>query len=129
MWETTQESTLLTGLIFLRDGGRFCGCVNMQKIDQEVPEIGIDILKDLQNQGYGPEAVTGFANWYGERYRVSRIKVLISAGNIHSTHIFEKLGAEYVQDNFHFLKAAEDLAKDLPEKGEDILRSLGTVEK
>ena len=124
MWETTQDPNLLTGIIFLRDSGRFCGRVNIQKTDQEIPEVGIDILKGLQNQGYGPEAVAGLANWFGESRHISKVKVLIAAGNIPSTHVFEKLGAEYAQDNLSFLKTAEDLAKDLPEKREEILRDL-----
>lgn len=124
MWETTQDPTLLTGIIFLRDGERFCGRVNMQKIDKEVPEVGIDILEDYQNRGYGPEAIAGFANWYGESRHISKIKVLIAAGNTHSTHVFEKLGAEYAQDNLSFLKIAEDLVKDLPEKREELSHGL-----
>lgn len=124
MWETTQDPTLLTGIIFLRDGGQFCGRVNMQKIDQKVPEVGIDILKDYQNQGYGPEAIAGFANWYGENCHIPKIKVLIAAGNTHSTHVFEKLGAKYVQDDPSFLKVAKDLAESLPEKHERIMRDL-----
>lgn len=124
MWKTTQDPALLTGIIFLRDGGRFCGRVNMQKIDQDVPEVGIDILEAYQNQGYGPEAIAAFANWYGENRYVSKVKVLIAAGNTHSTHVFEKLGAEYAQDNLSFLKIAEDLVKDLPEKREELSHDL-----
>lgn len=124
MWETTQDPNLLTGIIFLRDSGQFCGRVNMQKMDQEIPEVGIDILKDLQNQGYGSEAVAGLANWFGESRYISKVKALIAAGNTHSTHMFEKLGAVYLQDNLSFLKIAEDLTKDLPEKREEILRDL-----
>lgn len=125
MWETTQDPTLLTGIIFLRDGERFCGRVNMQKIDKEVPEVGIDILEDYQNRGCGPEAIAGFANWYGESRHISKIKVLIAAGNTHSTHVFvEKLGAEYEQDNLSFLKIAEDLVKNLPEKREKLSHDL-----
>lgn len=96
----------------------------MQKIDQEVPEVGIDILEDYQNRGYGPEAIAGFANWYGESCHISKIKAPIAAGNTHSTHVFEKLGAEYAQDNLSFLKLAEDLVKDLPEKREELSHSL-----
>ena len=57
MWETTQDPTILTYMIFLRDGDRFCGRVNMQKLDEEIPELGIDLLGKYQNQGYGPELV------------------------------------------------------------------------
>lgn len=124
LWETTQDPALLTGTIFLRDGGRFCGRINMQKIDQEVPEVGIDILAAYQNQGYGPEAIVGFANWFGENRHVSKIKVLIAAGNTHSSHVFKKLGAEYVQDNLSFFKAVKELAESFPEKQESIMRDL-----
>lgn len=124
LWETTQDSTLLTGVIFLRDGGQFCGRVNMQKIDQDIPEIGIDILKAYQNQGYGPEAIAAFVNWYGENHCISEIKVHIFAENNHSTHVFEKLGAVYVQDDPSFLKTAMSLAESLPEKRESIMRDL-----
>lgn len=128
MWETTQDPTLLTGVIFLKDGGQFCGRVNMQKIDEEIPELGIDLLKEYQNQGYGPETIAAFANWYGEKRHISGIKVRIAVGNAHSIHVFEKLGAEYMQDDLSFLKAAEDLAKSLPKKRESIIRDLSVRE-
>lgn len=38
--------------------------------------------------------------------------------------MFQKLGAEYIQDDPSFLKAAENLAKDLPEKREAIMGNL-----
>lgn len=75
MWETTQDPTVLTDLIFLRYGDQFCGRVNMQKIDEAVPELGIDLPKEYQYQSYGPEAITAFANWYGESRHISEIKV------------------------------------------------------
>lgn len=58
LWETTQDPTVLTYMIFLRDGDRFCGRVNMQKTDEKIPELGIDLLGEYQNRGYGPEAIT-----------------------------------------------------------------------
>lgn len=89
-------------LIFLRGGDQFCGRANMQKTDAEVPELGIDLPKKYQNQGYGPEAITAFANWYGESRHISEIKVLITAVNAHSTHVFQKLGTTYIQENPSF---------------------------
>ena len=124
MWETTQDPTMLTYLIFLRDGDRFCGRVNMQKTDEKIPELGIDLLGEYQNRGYSPEAITAFANWYGKSRHISEIKVRITAANARSIHVFQKLGAEYMQDDSSFLKAAENLAKDLPEKREAIMGDL-----
>lgn len=124
LWETTQNPTVLSYMIFLRDGNRFCGRVNMQKTDEKIPELGIDLLGEYQNQGYGPEVITAFANWYGKSRHISEIKVRITAANTRSAHVFQKLGAEYVQDDPSFLKAAENLAKDLPEKREAIMGDL-----
>ena len=128
LWETTQVPTELSYMIFLRDGDQFCGRVNMQKTDEEIPELGIDLLGEYQNQGYGPEAIAAFANWYGASRHISEIKVRIMAANTRSAHVFQKLGAEYIQDDPSFLGGAESLAKALPEKREAILRDLSVRE-
>lgn len=124
LWESNQGPNTLTGLVFLQDGDHFCGRVNMQKTDEDIPELGIDLLGEYQNQGYGPEAIAAFANWFGESRHISEIKVRITAANARSAHVFQKLGAEYIQDDPSFLKAAENLAKDLPEKREAIMGDL-----
>lgn len=92
LWEDVKDPDTLTGILFLRDGDQFFGRVNMQKIDEEVPELGIDLLKEYQNQGYGPEAIAAFANWYGRNLHISEIKVRITSANARSAHIFLKLG-------------------------------------
>ena len=100
------------------------GRVNMQKTGEKIPELGIDLLGEYQNQGYGPEAIAAFANCYGKSRHISEIKVRITAVNTRSAHVFQKLGAEYMQDDPSFLKAAENLAKGLPEKREAIMGDL-----
>ena len=128
LWEDMKDPVTLTGIIFLRDRNRFCGRVNMQKIDEEVPELGIDILREYQNQGYGPEAIAAFANWYGENRHISKIKVRVSAANAHSAHVFQKLGAQYKQEDPSFLSVAKRLTESLPEKRETIMRDLSVRE-
>lgn len=115
LWKDSQTATTLTGLIFLRNNDIFCGRVNMQQIDQRKPEVGIDILRKYQNQGYGPEAVTGFVNWYGEIYHISEVKVRISSKNAHSIHIFERLGAEFVLEELMFPEKIQAIRESLPE--------------
>ena len=128
MWETTQDPTILTYMIFLRDGDRFCGRVNMQKIDEEIPELGIDLLGKYQNQGYGPEAIAAFVNWYGENNHISEVKVRITAANARSTHVFQRLGAQYMREDPSFFASAKKLAEELPEKREAIMRDLSVRE-
>lgn len=114
----------MTYMIFLRDGDRFCGRVNMQKTDEKILKLGIDFLGEYQNHGYGPEVIAAFANWYGKSRHISEIKALITTVNTRSAHVFQKLRAEYIQDDPSFLRAAENLAKDLPEKREAIIGDL-----
>lgn len=115
LWESTQTRSILTGLIFLRNGDVFCGRVNMQNIDQEVPEVGIDILRNYQNYGYGTEAVTGFVNWYERAYHISEVKVHISSKNTHSIHLFEKIGARFVAEELMFSEKIQAIRESLPE--------------
>lgn len=115
LWKDNRTSAILTGLVFLHKGNTFCGRVNMQHVDKEKPEVGIDILRDYQGHGYGPEAVTGFVNWYGSNYSVSQIKVRISSANAHSIHVFEKLGAEFVLEELMFPDKMQMIRESLPE--------------
>lgn len=115
LWNDTRSSTILTGLIFLCNGNTFCGRVNMQNIDTEKPEVGIDILQNYQNHGYGPEAITGFVNWYSSSRCISQIKVCISSANAHSIHVFEKLGAEFILEQPMFSEKIQSIKENLPE--------------
>lgn len=129
LWEDNMKDPVtLTGMLFLRDGDRFCGRVNMQKIDEEIPELGIDILREYQNQGYGPEAIAAFVSWYGENNHISEVKVRITAANARSTHVFQRLGAQYMREDPSFFASAKKLAEELPEKREAIMRDLSVRE-
>lgn len=114
LWNEAQTSSVLTGLLFLRSDDVFCGRVNMQYIDRAVPEVGVDILRDYRNHGYGPEAVTGFVNWYGSSRCISQIKVCISSKNAHSIHVFEKLGAEFLFEKPMFSEKIQRMREELP---------------
>lgn len=72
--------------------------------------------------------IAAFANWYGESRHISEIKVRITTANTRSAHVFQKLGAKYVQENPSFLSAAKRLAESLPEKRETIMQDLGVQE-
>ncbi len=95
LWDEMNAENIYNGSIFLKETGEFVGKVCMQYTDRVLPELGIDILKAHQNQGYGPEAVAAFCNWYSEQFGLQEVQVRISSENSHSIHIFEKLGAEY----------------------------------
>ncbi len=95
-WEEATSPTNYNWLAFRRETGDFVGKVCMQYIDQPLPELGIDVCRDFRGQGYGPEAIIAFCNWYSEKFKLSKVKVRISKDNAHSIHVFEKLGASFV---------------------------------
>ena len=58
-----------------------------------IPDIGISLVKEYQNQGIGPEAVTLFANRLNSVYGLDRVYVRISALNPQCQKAFLKIGA------------------------------------
>ena len=94
-WREVTLSNTLNAMIFEKSTNDFCGRICMQRTDAEYPELGIELLKKKQNQKIGPEAIVAFANWYSTTYDVHTIHIKIEEDNLHSRHIFEKLGALY----------------------------------
>ena len=96
IWEDICQPDTINGMIFEKGTREFCGRVCMQRIDEEYPEIGIELLRSKQNQKIGPEAIVAFSNWYHKEYGISCVRVRIAEENTHSRHVFEKLGAIFL---------------------------------
>ncbi len=111
-WKETAKANIFNMLIFIKETGEFIGKVCMQNTNTDFPEIGIDILKKYQNNGYGPEAIRAFALWYCEKNGISEIKVRIDKENLHSIHVFEKLGAEYIKMNKYCSEKVSNALKE-----------------
>lgn len=111
-WEEANRSDLYYGMIFLKDSGEFIGEVSMQHIDQPLPELGVELLSAYQNQGYGPEAMIAFCNWYSETYGLREVKARIRDENAHSIHVVEKLGGKYDAFTPFFPKKMLDVLKE-----------------
>lgn len=119
VWNETNKPDTYNGMIFLKSSGDFVGKICMQNTDCDLPELGIDIMKVNQNHGYGPEAIIAFCNKYSANYGIGEVKVRIMDDNVHSIHVFEKLGAEYKQKKPYFSDYILNVMKEqLP--GEDL---------
>lgn len=79
--------------------GTFIGRVCMQHLSDDCPEVGIELLEQYRNQGFGPEALTAFITWFKGVSGKPRVKARIEQDNTHSQHIFEKLGAVYTTND------------------------------
>ncbi len=69
------------------------GWITLQKDMEGRPDIGISLVKEHQNHGIGPEAVTLFANRLHSVYGLDRVHVRISALNPQCQKAFLKIGA------------------------------------
>lgn len=115
IWDEVNVPSTFNAMIFLKKTGEFVGKVCMQCIDKPLPEVGIDLLEEYRNKGFGPEAVKAFCNWYGAKHNLDKVKARISKENSHSIHTFEKLGAFYTESVPFFEKSILDkIAQKLP---------------
>ncbi len=81
--------------IRLLNDERFIGWITLQKNDEDQPEVGISLIEEQQNKGYGPEAVMLFANRLHDVYGLRTIFVLILKENVQSQRAFAKVGAVF----------------------------------
>jgi len=112
-WEEATKPTIYNGMVFLKDTDEFVGKICMQYIDRPTPELGIDIMKAYHNNGYAPESIRAFCNYYFNSRGVAEIMVRISKENNHSMHVFEKLGAEYVRSTSFVSENSLDMMQQL----------------
>ena len=60
MWEQTLNHSESIFSLFTTDGD-YCGSIELQHSDSNMPEIGIDLLESKRNKGITPKAVRLFA--------------------------------------------------------------------
>ena len=81
----------LNFLVFLKNGD-LLGRVALQKIDKDIPELAIVIIKKYQSQGYGTSLVKQFLDWIYDTMGYSQINIKIDNSNQKSIGLFKKIG-------------------------------------
>lgn len=71
----------------------YVGEVVLMKLDAEMPEIGIQLLKKYHNQGIGTRVVNLFVNQLKSIMQAEFFTVRIRSDNYISQRMFEKMGA------------------------------------
>lgn len=97
MWEETINGKTKVYSIYNMEG-QFCGSIELQKPTSDTPEIGIDLLESYRNKGVAPSVVPLFAKAVCKQRNVQYFIIRITASNSHSKHVFEKLGAEFIEE-------------------------------
>lgn len=92
MWEQVLTGRDRVFILFDKED-TFCGVLELQRADSEIPELGIDLYEHKRNMGIGPRAIRMLARTAYEEKQVPYYLVRISSKNPHSRHVFEKMGA------------------------------------
>lgn len=95
------------------------GKIVLQGYKKELPELGVDIFPEYQNHGIAPEAIKLFLQYCASHHNIQEVKIRIRKDNMHSNHVFQKLGARYQYDESFFNQAALSMLKN-ELKGSDL---------
>lgn len=116
MWEQTLKGE--TKIFSIFDGNKqYCGSIELKKPTSKTPEIGIDLMKNMRNQGIASRIVKMFAKRTYEKQEVEYFLIRISSRNSHSKHVFEKLGAILIgEEDSLFMSIIKDFKKVVGEK-------------
>ncbi len=120
MWEQIFNNADSVYSLFTRIGD-YCGSIELQQPDSNIPEIGIDLLNNKRNQGIAPKAVRLFARKLYETRKIDYFLIRISPNNQHSKHVFEKMGAVRIgEEETEFSKFVERFRKTMDKDGQGL---------
>lgn len=120
MWEQILSNADSVFSLFMANGD-YCGSIELQQPDSNTPEIGIDLLECMRNQGIAPKAVRLFAKKVYEKRKVDYFLIRISSNNLHSQHVFEKMGAVKIREEENaFSGFVERFGEIVEKEGQDL---------
>ena len=85
-----------------KKSGRFIGNIEFMDLTDLQGELGIAITADMQNQGFGTEAVFAMTEYGFNQSGLKRIFLRTNPDNSRARHVYEKCGLrEYKRDFEH----------------------------
>lgn len=122
MWEQILKNADSIFSLFTENGD-YCGSIELQQPDSNIPEIGIDLLENKRNQGIAPKAVRLFAGRVCEIRKIDYFLIRISSNNSHSKYVFEKMGAIKIgEEETAFSRFVEEFSEIAEKEGQDLER-------
>ena len=122
MWEQILKNADSVFSLFTENGD-YCGSIELQQPDSNIPEIGIDLLENKRNQGIAPKAVRLFAGRVCEIRKIDYFLIRISSNNSHSKYVFEKMGALKIgEEETAFSRFVEEFSEIAEKEGQDLER-------
>lgn len=104
--EQLSSNSEITFSIRLSDTGLYIGYFELKGLDGE-PEIGIDLIENYQNQGFGYEVCQTVIDYIFARTDIDVLKYNCFRNNIASLQLAKKLGAVQVTEKVLFEKLQE----------------------
>ena len=85
-----------------KDSGRFIGNIELMDMTDTEGELGIALTADMQNRGYGTEAVSSMAAYGFDHFGLKRIFLRTNPDNTRAIHVYQKCGfREYDRTEDH----------------------------
>ena len=85
-----------------KKNGRFIGNIELMNIAGSAGELGIAITAEMQDQGFGTEAVRALAGYGRDTLGLEKIVLRTDPGNARAIRVYEKCGfREYDRDAEH----------------------------
>ena len=75
-----------------RDTGGFIGNIEFMDAVDAVAELGIAITANMQDRGYGTEAITAMVRYGMDRLGLRRVFLKVFPDNARAIHVYEKCG-------------------------------------
>lgn len=98
MWEGALQVKSTKTYTIYKINGNYCGNVELQKYMSNTPEIGVELLENKRNQGIAAKAVKLLVQKFCEERKVEYFLIRIMSNNLHSKHVFEKMGAVLIEE-------------------------------
>ena len=99
--EKLEEEALVFSMID-KSSGRFIGNIELMDPNDSEGELGIAITGEMQDQGYGTEAVLGMLKYAIDQLGLKRVFLRTNPQNTRAIRVYEKCGfRKYKQDLEH----------------------------
>ena len=116
-WKQAIESDELILAIIEKSSNSFIGQIMLKHLEEEIPEIGIDITEPCRKKGFGYSAVSLFTTTLKERFHLQCFLIRVYCDNTASQALIHKFNVEHIgtEENEYItaMKALYDACDDV----------------
>ena len=96
-----EENALIFSMID-KNTNKFIGNIELMNPTSDTAELGIAITANMQNKGYGKEAIKAFLDYSFQTLKLNRVFLRTRLFNLRAIHVYKMCGfKEYKRDDEH----------------------------